>query len=115
MSKLFIELYLDEDVDILVAELLARRGYSVITARDAGMLGLDDSEQLAYAVRQQRAFLTHNRNDFEKLALAYFESAQTHYGIILAIRRTPHEIVNRLIRLLNEVTADDFQNQVRYL
>ena len=115
MSKLFIELYLDEDVDVLVAELLAKRGFSAITARDIGTLGQGDSQQLEYAVRQQRALLTHNRNDFEKLALEYFERAQGHYGIILAVRRTPYEIVNRLIRLLNEFTADEFRNQVRYL
>lgn len=115
MSKLFIELYLDEDVDTLVAELLTRRGYSALTARDAGTLGQEDSEQLAWAARQGRALLTHNRNDFEELALTYFEHAQPHCGIILAVRRTPHEIVNRLIKLLNEVTADEFQNQVYYL
>lgn len=115
MSKLFIELYLDEDVDVLIAELLARRGYSAITARDAGTLGQADSEQLIYAVRQHRAFLTHNRADFEQLALEYFERRQTHCGIILAVRRTPYEVVNRLLRLLNEVPADEFQNQVRYL
>jgi len=115
VNSLFIELYLDEDVDVLVAELLTRRGYSAITARDTGTLGQSDSEQLAYAVVQRRALLTHNRVDFEKLALSYFEQAQIHHGIILAVRRTPHEIVNRLVKLLNEMTADEFQNQVRYL
>lgn len=49
MSKLFIELYLDEDVDVLVGELLAKRGYSAITARDIGTLGQGDSQQLEYA------------------------------------------------------------------
>ncbi|MEZ4657933.1 MAG: DUF5615 family PIN-like protein [Caldilineaceae bacterium] len=82
---------------------------------DTGTLGQEDSEQLAYAVRHQRALLTHNRKDFERLALAYFEASQTHYGIILAVRRTPYEIVSRLIQLLNAVTADEFRNQVRYL
>lgn len=115
MSKLFIELYLDEDVDVLVAELLTKRGYSAITARDAGTLGQEDSQQLAYAVREQRTLLTHNRVDFEQLGLEYFERAQAHYGIILAVRRSSHELVNRLLQLLNEVTADEFQNQVRYL
>lgn len=115
MSKLFIELYLDEDVDILVAELLTKRGYSVMTARAANTLGQADVEQLAFAVRQGRALLTHNRSDFEDLALTYFEQNQLHYGIILAVRRTPQEIVQRVIRLLNDMTAEDFQNQVYYL
>jgi predicted nuclease of predicted toxin-antitoxin system len=113
--KLFIELYLDEDVDVLIAELLEKRGYSALTARDAGKLGQEDSEQLEYAITQGRALFTHNRHDFEKLAQEYFETQQTHYGIILAIRRTPFDIVKRLTPLLNEITADEFQNQVRYL
>jgi predicted nuclease of predicted toxin-antitoxin system len=115
MSKLFIELYLDEDVDILVAELLKKRGYSVLTAREAGTLGQEDREQLAFAVQEQRALLTHNRVDFERLALEYFECAQEHFGVILAVRRPPSELVNRLLLLLNEVTAAEFQNQVRYI
>ena len=115
LYQLFIELYLDEDVDILVAELLERRGYSALTAHKAGRLGQTDSSQLAYAVSQGRALLTHNRDDFEQLAIAYFENQQPHYGIILAVRRTPFEIVKRLVQLLNEVTADEFHNQVRYL
>lgn len=115
MNKLFIELYLDEDVDVLVAELMAKRGYSAVTARDAEKLGQEDHEQLEYAVSLKRALLTHNRDDFEKLALEYFENQYAHYGIILAVRRTPYEIVKRLAQLLNEVTSDEFQNQVRYL
>jgi len=31
LSKLFIELYLDEDVDVLVADLIRARGFTAIT------------------------------------------------------------------------------------
>ena len=33
MSGLFIELYLDEDVDVLVADLVRARGFDVVTRR----------------------------------------------------------------------------------
>lgn len=33
MSQLFIALYLDEDVDVLVARLIRARGFSATTAR----------------------------------------------------------------------------------
>jgi hypothetical protein len=42
MSRLFIALYLDEDVDVLVAELIRAYGFDVLTTRDAGLLGEDD-------------------------------------------------------------------------
>lgn len=115
MNQLFIELYLDEDVDVLIAELLRVRGFTALTTRDAGQRQNSDNEQLAYAISQQKAFLTHNRIDFEELAKQYFENNQNHYGIIIAVRRSPHEIVKRLLIILDQVTVDEMQNQIRYI
>ena len=115
MSELFIELYLDEDVDVLVAELARAYGFDVLTAHDAGQLGREDEDQLAYAVSVGRAVLTHNRADFAALAEAYFEAGHEHYGIVLAFRRTPYEIAHRLLLILNRITADEMKNQVLYL
>jgi predicted nuclease of predicted toxin-antitoxin system len=116
VNSLFIELYLDEDVSVLVAELLRARGFVAITAREAGRhLQKSDAEQLAYAVSHSKALLTHNRADFEALARQYYEGGRTHHGIILAVRRSPHEIVRRLLAILNQVTADEMQNQVVYI
>ena len=36
MSRLFIELYLDEDVDVLVAGLIRACGFHAITTQEAG-------------------------------------------------------------------------------
>lgn len=115
MTKLFIELYLDEDVSVLVADLVRARGFTAITTREAGQLHASDVEQLAYAVGQQKSFLTHNRADFEALAQTYFATGQTHYGIIVAVRHPPYEIVRRLLLILNQVTADEMQDQLRYI
>lgn len=115
MNQLFIALYLDEDVDVLIADLLHVRGFAALTARDAGQLHKSDAEQLAYAVSQHKALLTHNRADFEALAQTYFAAGQPHYGIIIAVRRLPHAIVHRLLHILNHVTADEMQDQVRYI
>lgn len=115
VESLFIELYLDEDVDVLVAPLLRARGYVALTAREAGQLRKSDEAQLAYAISQSKALLTHNRADFETIAKAYYAEGKLHYGIILATRHPPHEIVRRLMLILNQVTADEMQNQVRYI
>jgi predicted nuclease of predicted toxin-antitoxin system len=55
---LFIELYLDEDVDALVSDLIRARGFTSITARDAGNLHKDDNEQLSYAADNRFVFVT---------------------------------------------------------
>lgn len=115
MNRLFIELYLDEDVHVIIADLLKGRGFSATTARDEGQLEKTDEDQLAYAVSQRKTLLTHNRHDFEALAHAYANVGKAHYGIILAVRYPPYEVVRRLMRFLNHVTADEIQNQVRYI
>ncbi|MBE7531121.1 MAG: DUF5615 family PIN-like protein [Chloroflexi bacterium] len=115
MSQLFIELYLDEDINVLIADLLRGRGFAATTAREEGQLAKSDEEQLAYAVSQRKTLLTHNRHDFETLAREYVSAGKTHYGIILAVRNPPYEVVRRLMRFLNHVTADEMKNQVRYI
>jgi len=115
MSRLFVELYLDEDVDVLVAELLRSYGFSAITTREVDQLHYNDQEQLTYAINQKRAIVTHNRGHFEKLTQEYYASETTHYGIIIAVRRPPHEIMRRLLKILDSVTADEMKNQIRYI
>ena len=115
MSRLFIELYLDEDVDVLVAVLLRAHGFGAVTAQDAGQKGKTDDEQLAYAISQQRALLTHNRDHFAALTQDYFATGRKHYGIIIAVRRSPQEIVTRLMTILNQTTADEMEDQVIYI
>jgi hypothetical protein len=115
MSRLFIELYLDEDVDVLIAQLLRARGFVVVTTQEAGQLRNSDVEQLAYAVSQHKTLLTHNRVHFEALAQTYDAAGQPHEGIIIAVRRPPRDIARRLLRILNAVTAEEMHNQVRYI
>ena len=115
MSRLFIELYLDEDVDVLIAQLMRARGFVVITTQEVGQLHNNDAEQLAYAVSQHKTLLTHNRVDFEALAQTYFAAGRPHDGIIIAVRRPPRDITWRLLRILNAVTAEEMHNHVRYI
>lgn len=115
MTPLFIKLYLDEDVDVLVADLIRGYGFDVALTRDAGRLGASDTDQLTYAAAQQRTIVTHNRIDFEELATAYFNAGKEHAGIIIAVRRPPFEIARRLLVILNHVSADEMRNQLRYI
>ena len=55
-SRLFISLYIDEDVDVLVAELLRARRFDALTTRDAGRLGQSDADQLAFSVSEESLY-----------------------------------------------------------
>jgi predicted nuclease of predicted toxin-antitoxin system len=115
LSGLFTKLYLDEDVDVLLANLVRARGFEVITTVEASQRGKTDVEQMAFAVSQQRALLTHNRADFEQIAQEYFAAGETHFGILIAVRRPTYEMARRVLVILNAITADEMQNQVRYI
>lgn len=115
MSRLFVSLFLDEDVSVLIAKLVAARGFSALTTLEAGRLRSTDSDQLAFAAAQTRAILTHNRVHFESLAQQYIDEGRSHSGIIIAFRRPPHEIARRLLLLLNRITADEMDNQLLYI
>lgn len=115
MNRLFIELYLDEDVDVLLATLVRARGFSVTTTVEAGRIHASDEEQLSFARTRGLAIVTHNRVGFEQLADARFAAGEDHPGIVIAARRSPYEIARRLLVILNAVTADEMVNQLRYI
>ena len=108
-------LMLDEDVDVVLAPMLRSRGHSDLTARDLGQLGLTDEEQLVQAALLGAILVTHNRVDFERLALQHFEQRRHHSGIILLNRRPPREMARRIATLLHASTVEEFLDQVRYV
>ena len=113
--KLFIELYLDEDVSVLLAKLLKARGFEVITTQDAKRLGASDKEQLEYAIRKEKVLLTHNHIHFEKLHKEYLRENKKHYGIIIATRQNEYITLKRLLKILDSISADEIKNQLRYI
>jgi predicted nuclease of predicted toxin-antitoxin system len=113
--RLYIPLYFDENIASQFAYALRKDKYDVVTAREAGMLGKSDEEQLDYAVTLGRTILTHDRDDYTKLHNQYLERGQDHYGIIILIVRPQRaKMLERLLAFLNEVTADEMGNQLRF-
>jgi predicted nuclease of predicted toxin-antitoxin system len=115
LNSLFIDLYLDEDVNVVLADLVRARGFRVATTQAAGQVGATDASQLAFATNHRKAILTHNRVDFEALARKHFEENKLHSGIIIAVRRPPKELSRRVLILLDSVTADEMENHIRYI
>jgi len=115
LTRLFAEVYLDEDVSVLVASLLLSRGFKALTTRDADQPGQSDSAQLEYVASHEMLFITHNRVDFEALHRQYLAAHKVHWGIIIVSRRLPHVIATNLLRLLNRMTADELRNQLLYV
>ena len=115
MSQLFARIYLDEDVSVLLAVLLRSRGFEALTTHETGNAAASDEAQFEYAASRGLTLLTHNRADFERLAARYFDEGKQHAGIIIVVRRLPHDILHRVLNLLNRTTADEIANNVWYV
>ena len=100
---------------MVLSHFVRARGFRVTTTQEAGHIGSADAEQLAFATGEGKTILTHNRVDFEALARSYFEDKKHHSGIIIAVRRHPKELARRVLTLLNSLTADEIENQIRYI
>jgi hypothetical protein len=92
-----LRLYLDEDVETLLGELLFLRGIDTVTTLQAGRAHqrISDEDQLAYAASVGRAICSHNVKDFASLAVAWAKDGREHAGIVLMQRRTLKDLVSR--------------------
>lgn len=115
MSSVFAKVYLDEDVDLIVGDMLRSHGFYVRSTQDASRKGKLDSDQLAYAVEHGLVIITHNRVDYEAIAVEYYESGRTHAGIIISVQRTAKEITRRALLVLNRFTTEEMKNQLYYI
>ncbi len=64
-----IKIYLDEDVQIELANSLRRVGIDAITTKEMGNLSLSDLKQLEFSTLHDRTILTFNKIEFIKLHL----------------------------------------------
>lgn len=110
-----IALYLDEDVDPLLAQVLRDRGFDCVSAREARNLGRSDSEQLAFASSQERAILTFNVRDFVRLAAESAVSGRHHAGIVVSDHLPFRELLRRVLALLQRHANADLANRLLWL
>jgi predicted nuclease of predicted toxin-antitoxin system len=110
-----LRVYLDEDVDVLLAGLLTARGYDCLTTMTAGRLGKTDEEQLEFAGQESRVLITHNRTDFENLARAWWSAQRDHAGIVLALRRADvYDLARHVIPVLQLYDQAGWRNTILY-
>ena len=111
-----IRLYLDEDAqrNSLIRALRARQ-FDVLTASEAGQVGVSDAEQLAFASSQDRAIFTFNRGDFVRLHVDYLRQNRSHAGIIVSDQLEIGIVIRRLLKLLDARSAEDLPNWLEFL
>lgn len=107
-----IRFHLDEHVPHAVADGLRRQGIGVTTTTDAGVLGVPDADQIAYALVEGRVLFT---EDADFLALA--ATGITHTGIAYCPQNT--RSVGQIIRALSLIwqvyEPDEMRNRVEFI
>ena len=108
-----VSLYLDEDINIVLASLLRARNIVVSTTLESNMLGRSDREQLDFATLHGSAIVTHNRVDFENLFSQYTVHEKKFSGIVVLIRRNVPQMAQRLSRFA--LSYETIDNQLWYV
>ena len=110
-----LKIYLNENLSWKIAKVLREYGYDVISSSEVGMNAEDDEVQFDFAASDKRAVLTNNFGDFVRLYQEYASSGKDHYGIIFTTKCTLAAMIKRLRRLLENLTAEQMKNQIRWL
>lgn len=110
-----VQLYLDEDVDPLLAQVLRNRGVNCLSTQEAQNRGKSDKDQLSFAVNQGRAFLTFNVRDFVQISQNYAIEGKKHSGIILSQHLAFRELLRRTLLLLQKHSQEELANRTVWL
>jgi hypothetical protein len=107
-----IRFHLDEHVSPAVATGLRRRGIDVTTAQEAGLGGADDSEHLAFALRERRVIVTHDRHFPQRHA-----QGERHAGIAYCYQQkySIGELVRALLLVRDCLSAEEMHGTLEYL
>ena len=107
-----LRFHLDEHVAAAIAAGLRRRGIDVTTAADAGLLGSNDYDHVAFALPQGRVIYT-NDEDF----LVLHDQGTPHAGIVYCHqqRRSIGDVIRALTLLWEVLESEDMRNHVEFI
>lgn len=107
-----IRFHLDEHVDPAVATGLRQRGIDATTTSGAGLEGVSDAAQLAFAMTERRVLVT-NDTDFLRL----HSSRIAHSGVVY-YRQADRDVgdIIRWLTLMHEcLSADEMADKVEFI
>lgn len=100
-----VRFLLDEDVNPEAAEVARGLGLDTISVHEIDRRGLPDDEQLRWAAREARIFVTRNRDDFVRLTIERFRTGEAHAGVLIVPRSLPNDQPERIAHALSARAA----------
>ena len=110
-----MRLYLDENIPVALAPILAAAGLDCLTTREAGNLSLSDEAQLGFASQEGRVLVTFNCKDFLPLVVRWQQAGRFHAGLIVCQELVLPELVRRFRHLIAQHRDEDLGNKVLWL
>ena len=107
-----IRFHLDENCGKAIAEGLRRHGIDVTTTPEAGLIGVSDETQVAYALTNGRVIFTQD-GDF----LGIHRAGLPHHGIAYCPMesRSVGQILQSLVDLWEILEPEDMMGQLEFL
>ncbi len=107
-----IRFYLDEHVANAVANGLRNRGIDVITTAEAGYMGRDDLDIMAFALQENRVIVTQD-DDF----LTHASGSIAHAGIAYCKpqTRSVKQIIQGLLLIHGVLSPEEMLNHIEFL
>jgi hypothetical protein len=101
-----VKLLLDELYSKQIAEQLRTRGHDVISVKERSDLeGLRDEQLFRLIQAEQRAILTENWGDYNRLIQQAATEGVTHYGVVFSSRQQlprDRETIGLYVRVLDD-------------
>jgi len=110
-----IRLFIDEDVWLGLAAALRERGFDVLHVYEVARGSLSDREQMAFAIQQRRAVLTHNKRHYIPFIAEYYWADKVHYGILVVAQLPRGELLRRVEVFLQQHQASQIKNQIWFV
>jgi hypothetical protein len=110
-----ISFYLDEHIQLALAEALRARGIDILTTQEAGNIGLDDIDQLVFATRNRRVLFSFNKRDFARIHYEWMGLKRPHAGIILSDQLSIGIILRRVMKVYFSLSSHDMKSRLEYL
>ncbi len=91
---------LDEDLPPRAAEAARGLGLDVTSVHELGRRGIGDRDQLRFAARERRIFLTRNHRDFIELTIEFHRAGEAYSGVLLVRHNLPNDRPERIAHAL---------------
>ena len=114
MSEL--KIYADECVNFAIVQGLQARGVTAWAAKEVGLQGISDQQQLTYAAKEKAVLFTHD-DDLLVLVDQWLQEGKEHWGIIYIHQKqlSIGECIRRLMDYATILEAEDMKNCVGFL